>query len=199
MNTISFAPETTKSLAQYVLQQLRQVDPHFPEEERRYQAAVAARQGAGTQLRECICAREEMVEAAILYMMWKGFSLGMEIFCDPDKAAGLDGDLEMLYQEETLLAIPMIRQTQQQLCGAYRALSSQSETAMVEPLHALFDYHAYLETVGYKIAHYLGFRTAEVLLPQSAARAYYGQRYRLILEDYLQIDLGNLNFGVIVP
>ena len=81
---------------------------------------------------------------------------------------------------------------------------NQAKAALPEPwslkvqrlLEGIGEYYAYLETVGYKVAHYIGFRLADELLyyilPGYASNQANTIAYGAALEKYLQIHLDTL-------
>lgn len=148
---------------------LKAVDPSYMAEEDQYRTAAAAlKQETDSSLApsvEAYLAAEETAFAEeILYIGWQGFQLNMDIFNDPTRAVMLDADDEDLHQERRLKTLPDptgARQTVQM----FRAVAQTLPREQQELLDSVTDFYAYLRTVGYKLAHYFGFRLADRMLP----------------------------------
>ncbi len=172
---------------------LLRADPQFPEEEARYAEASAKLKAIRRDAEEYLTAREERFAAAVAYMVWQGFQLNLYLHENPIPLALLLGDLERLYQEQKLPLLPAYRHTQKTV-DAFRPSQSEEEYAAFS---TVLDYYAHLETVGYKLAHYYGYRLSDSVLrhsvPGYVSDPSDAEVYRFTLGTYLQIDLGQLD------
>ncbi len=171
---------------------LRQIDPTYPAEEKKFLRASAALEASLDSAGEFLKAMEERTAAAALSMGWQGFSLNLEIFRDPVNALPLLAGGDALYREEHLELLPGAAKARACLCAFQSRLRE-----LPEPQQTLadmvIDYYAYLETTGYKVAHYYGFVLADFLLhhliPEYTGNAGWAESYRASLGTYLQVDL----------
>ncbi len=172
---------------------LMQVDPQFPEQEAQYTAAAAKLKACWCHAEDYLCAREACYAAAVIHMLWQGLYLNCEIFHHPIYSFLLQGNLDRLYQEENLALLPPYLQAQEAVCAF--------DKPQPENIHGLLDdisdYYAYLETVGYKVAHYYGYRLADSFLrhviPGYTGNPAHSALYKHALNQYLQIDLSKLD------
>ena len=130
--------------------------------------------------------RRKQINAGLMFAFWQGMRLNLENFYAPIGTAALTMDLSQLVREHILFNMPAYKAAQQELSLLKHDLSEEAMAAVEE-------YYAYLETVGLKVAHYLGFRQGDFLypmtepgyVPDGAAT----QTYRMALEQYLGISL----------
>jgi len=148
---------------------LKTVDPEYPAEEERYQAAAAALEQAVDKslkpsVKEYLAAEEAVLAGELLYIGWQGFRLNMDIFSDPVRAVMLEADDEELHRERRLGTLT-------EPAGAREIIRMFHNAARMFPqeqldlLDSITGFYAYLRTVGYKLVHYFGFRLAGRVLP----------------------------------
>ncbi len=192
MKTISkFAAQLTDKdrVLDAVKALLKETDPQFPEEEARYTEAAAKLKAIRCDAENYLTAKEECFAAAVIYMAWQGFQLNRYLH---DHPVPFPQSLDRLYREQTLPLLPAYRHRQRTL-DEFRPSQADEDAAFL----GVLDYYTYLETVGYKLAHYYGYRLADHLLCHAVA-GYTSdpvstEAYRRTLEDYLQIDLRQLD------
>lgn len=196
MKTIeTIAKQLTDSgrIMQDVRDMLMQIDPQFPAEEARYTDAAEKLKKICGKGEAYLAAREAGYVCAIIYLAWQGIQLNVDLFYHPVHGLLLHEDFEQLCQEEKIAMLPAHIQAQQLIGEFYK---SQPEEVW-GLLDVISDYYAHLETVGYKIAHYFGYRLADVFLgqviPGYACNPSVSGYYSLTLSEYLQIDLCQLN------
>ena len=179
---------------------LRTIDPVFEDEETQFcQVLAYLTQEADTvesnRVKEYVAAREEELAMELIYIGWQGFQLNMEIFQKPVVALMLREDYEDLHMERRLCTLPTARKA----CEYQSAFWAEAR-AFPEDQKALFqivdDYFSYLQTAGYKLAHYFGFRLADQFLPY-VMPGYISDplntsRYLRKIENNLQADLAYL-------
>ncbi len=184
------------SVMQDVTDTLRQVDPSFQEEETRYNHALLMlgrdlNRSTALQLENYLKAKKELLAASIVYMGWQGFQLNLRIFQDPVQALILQEDFEEICQERNLASLPAVIIARNKM-QVFLEMSNSFSKAQMVLLEEISDYYVYLETVGYKLAHYVGFRLADSFLYQVVpgyTRSDNMERYSLALRNYLQFDL----------
>lgn len=186
-----------KSIMQDMMETLRALDPEFPEAEAKFlKGAEALERELGGDIfppvSGYLSALEEEFAAAVIYIGWQGFGLNLKIFNDPANARRLKEDYEELHGEGNLAALPTVKEARRKVSVFYEALRKLpgDRLSLTEDITA---YYAYLETAGYKLAHYFGFRLAEDFLhhvvPGYHGSGVYGGRYAAELGDYLKLDL----------
>ncbi len=134
-----------------------EMDPDFPDIAHAYSEAaqgLVAEFGAPAQT--FLTAKESEFCIEVLCLCWSGFLLNYQCFQDPIHGLMLDCDFEVLHQEERLCTIPALQRFSQDAA----ALPAGSERVL-----PITEYYSYLQTNGYKLAHYYGFRLADGVLP----------------------------------
>lgn len=174
---------------------LEQVDPGFREIRQIYRENVARLREESTgreseQIKTYLDARERAFSQEVLYIAFQGLFLNMEIFRNPVNGLLLQDGYETLNREYLLESLPGVQQARRQAKSAQPKPRSQKVQRLLE---GIVEYYAYLETVGYKVAHYIGFRLADELLyyvlPGYASNQANTIAYAGALEKYLQIHL----------
>ncbi len=134
-----------------------EMDPDFPSLAQAYSEAA---QGLVTEFGEAaqtfLTAKESEFCIEVLSLCWSGFLLNYQCFQDPVHGLMLDCDFEALHQEDRLRSIPALQRFSQDAT----ALPAESELLL-----PVTEYYSYLQTYGYKLAHYYGFRLANGILP----------------------------------
>ena len=179
---------------------LRLIDPEFFDTEVKYlEAASNLEKELGGSITpsvsEFLAAREEEFAAEIIYIGWQGFQLNIDIFDAPVNAKMLRGDCGELYQERRLGTLPMAHKARETI-NAFHDAMQKNHTEKMDLIEDITSFYSYLQTSGYKIAHYFGFRLADQFLSyvipgytnNSADTLYYKSN----LEKYLQINIGCL-------
>ena len=148
---------------------LRSIDPEFKDEESRFLQALAfltqeENPVRANQVLKYVAVREEALAMEMIYIGWQGFQLNMEIFKNPVAALMLREDDEDLHMERRLCTLPTARKAREYQ-SAFWAEASMFPADKKDFLQSLDDYFAYLQTAGYKLAHYFGFHLADQFLP----------------------------------
>ena len=197
VNSILNQMTDAKLIMQELKDTLRTIDPMFQEEEHKFREASAGLVQEMValgypQVREYLAAKEEEIAMELLYIGWQGFQLNLEIFKSPVTALLLNEDFEDLHLERRLCALPAtrkVRETQQSLQRIMAFLPEDKKYL----LQAVTEYYSYLQTTGYKLAHYFGFRLADQFLPYVFPGYVIDPvitfQYAEKLEEYLQLDL----------
>lgn len=133
-----------------------------------------------------LAVRRRQINAGLVFAFWQGMRLNLENFHSPVGNAVLTQDLSQLVREHILFDMPAYSAAQQELPSVEQGLPEQT-------LAAVNEFFTYLETVGLKVAHYLGFRQGDLLYPMTepgyVPDAAATQTYRMELEKYLGIPL----------
>lgn len=189
-----------KTIMQDVRDTLRIIDPEFLDEEARYLEAVkdlelALGNTIAPSVSEYLGAKEAEFAAAIIYIGWRGFQFNLDVFQNPVNALLLKGDYEDLHRERRLGTLPEVKKAQA-VIEAFDAAVKKLPEEKRNLTDGITEFYAYLETTGYKIAHYFGFRLADKFLPyvipgysrdDAITLQYAGD-----LKDFLKIDLDRM-------
>ena len=188
------------SIIQDLREMLRTIDPQFPEAEQSFNNAVAAlEQNLGDAITptvsEYLAAKEEVLAMELIYIGWQGFQLNLEIFKNPVNALLLQGDYEDLNLERRLETLPTAKKARAVLCAFHEAMQDMPDEAK-DLTDGVEEFYTYLETAGYKIVHYFGFRLADRFLP-FVVPGYISDQVNTLqysggLQRYLKIDLDRM-------
>lgn len=186
-----------KSIMQDLKDTLKVIDPEFQSVDVKYlEAATTLEEQVGQSIspsvNEFLAAMEDEFASAIIYIGWQGFQLNLDIFNNPVNALLLKEDYEDLHRERRLHTIPVRNNARQTINAFYDELKKLpgGKLALTDDITS---YYTYLETTGYKIAHFFGFRLADVFLPHVIPGytddAVNTISYRMALRNYLKLDL----------
>ena len=180
---------------------LRIMDPKFFDTEVKYLAAASnlERELGGSitpSVSEFLSAKEQEFTAEIIYIGWQGFQLNIDIFNSPINALMLRGDYEELHRERRIGTLPMAKKSRETINAFYEVMREKHGDKM-DLTDDITSFYSYLETTGYKLAHYFGFRLADQFLPyiipgytsDSVDTMY----YQSDLRKYLNIDIERLD------
>lgn len=186
-----------ESMFRYVQDAIRLVDPQYPEEEQQYLAACdILRKEIASKLspvaEDYIQAKEREFASDALYAAWQGFLLNLRIFQNPVNALMLREDFEDLHQERRMHTLPATGEAQR-IINSFRQQIPEGQRNLTT---AIDDYFAYLQTVGYKLAHYIGFlfgnRFLPKVIPGYVTDEVCTSRYTRVLRDFLQMDIEDI-------
>ena len=188
-----------------ILRELREtlirIDPEFPDIEGKYLAAVSNLEkelgnSMTPSVSEFLAAQEAVLAAEMIYIGWQGFQLNLDIFNAPIHELTLRGDRTRLYRENRLGALPMAQKPGETVLAFRKQLREKyaDEPALTDDIT---DFYSYLQTTGYRLVHYFGFRLADQLLPyvipgyiSDPVNTVY---YRNGLKKELNLDLDSLD------
>lgn len=158
-----------KSIMQDLRDILRKIDPEFFQEEVKFLAVcndMERELGDSTapSVSEYLAAREEELAMELIYITWQGFQLNRDIFDNPVNALMLKGDYEELHRERRLHTLPTAKKARQVQAAFIEELKKLGEEKWAYE-DVVTSFYTYLETTGYKVAHYFGFRLADLFLP----------------------------------
>lgn len=189
-----------KTIMAEIREALRTIDPEFFDTEVKYlEAASNLEKELGNSIApsvsEFLAAEEEEFVSEIIYIGWQGFQLNMDIFHAPINAIMLRGDYEELHRGRRLGTLPMAKKARDTINAFYEVLREKYRDKL-DLTEDITGFYSYLQTSGYKIAHYFGFRLADLFLPyvipgyidDSVNTGY----YRRTLQEYLDIDIDRL-------
>lgn len=189
-----------KNIMEGLTDTLRTIDPVFEDEEAQFcQVLACLTQEADTvesnRVKEYVAAREEELAMEIIYIGWEGFQLNMEIYKNPVTALMLREDDEDLHRERRLCTLPMTRKARD-VQSAFWAEESTFPEDKKALLQIIDEHYSYLQTAGYKLAHYFGFRLADhflhYVMPGYISNPVYSIRYLRNMETNLQMDLSRI-------
>lgn len=189
-----------KTIMAEIRETLRTIDPEFFDTEVKYLAAASnLEKELGNSITpsvgEFLSAKEEEFVSEIIYIGWQGFQLNMDIFHAPINAIMLRGDYEELHRERRLGTLPMAEKARDTI-NAFYEMMRENYRDKLDLTEDITGFYSYLQTSGYKIAHYFGFRLADLFLPyvipgyvdDSVNTGY----YRRTLQEYLDIAIDRL-------
>ena len=190
-----------KVVLQNISETLRQIDPSFTEEERQYYRAVDALENTigcsfSPSASEYISAIEQQICAELVYVAWLGFQQNLECFQNPVNAMFLKMDYEDFHRERRMHTLPAVQQALKTI-NAFHAAMRTLPAEQRDLTDGITSYTSYLETTGYKLAHYFGFILADQFLghvvPGYCNDSVTTMQYAWDLRDYLKLDLDLLN------
>lgn len=158
-----------KSIMQDLRDILRKIDPEFFKEEVKFLTVCNDMEreigdSITPSVSEYLAAREEELAMEIIYIALQGFQLNRDIFDNPVNALMLKGDYEELHRERRLHTLPTANKARQVQAAFIEELKKLGEEKWAYE-EAVISFYTYLETTGYKVAHYFGFRLADLFLP----------------------------------
>ena len=181
---------------QNVSDTLRKVDPEFIQEERQYYETIGVLRDAignstSPTVDEYIAAVEAEICAELVYVAWLGFQQNIDCFNNPVNTMFLKMDYEDFHRERRMGTLPQVQHALKTINAFHDVLRS-----LPEDKHSLTEkitsYITYLETVGFKLAHYFGFifanRFLEHVIPGYCRDMVTTMQYERELEDYLGLD-----------
>ncbi|MGM9600184.1 MAG: hypothetical protein ACI3W5_01185 [Faecousia sp.] len=186
-----------KSIMQDVRDTLRTIDAAYPAEEAKYlQAASRLDKMLGDtvspSVSEFLAAMEQEFVCGLIYEGWLGFKLRYDCYFNSINSLFLKQDYEDILHERKLHALPV----SQNALHTISAFCKQDAVSKDVGLEDISGYYAYLHTVGYKLAHYFGFRLADGLLfyliPGYTGDSILSAQYAADLKNYLNVDIESL-------
>lgn len=181
------------TIMQNIKSALLDMDPEFPAIEARFQSAISQLSDTTIQSIENQSCIEELISYEILFFFWSGFLFNLECFRTPAHALLLQQDFDRFLPEQKMMKIPIIQSKYESYSAYIHSVSSEQQ----EPLEVMTDYYAYMQTVGYKIAHYIGFRVADLfgafIIPGHCSDNDSSLYYRNKLTEYLQLPIHKLD------
>lgn len=186
-----------KVVLQEVSETLRKIDPSYIQEEQQYLSAVdALKEAVGDSVSptasEYIAAREQEICAELIYVAWLGLQQNLECFRDPINTMFLKMDYEDFHRERRMHTLPEVQKALKTINAFYEMLRTLPEEKR-NLTDGITDYMSYLETTGYKLAHYFGFILADKFLyhvvPGYVSDSVTTMQYEWDLRKYLQLDL----------
>ena len=186
---------------QNVMETLRTVDPSFEDEHRQYLHSVdtlmnSLRTEDSTKVMGYIAAKEKAFCSEMIYIAWLGFQQNIACFRNPINTEFLKLDYETIHRENSFQSLPNILSALSAIndfdCSLISLPDDIQNIAM-----GITDFFSYLETVGYKLAHYFGFVFADrflgYVIPGYAPDTATTMQYAMMLQEYLDFNLSLLD------
>ena len=186
---------------QNVMETLRTVDPSFEEEHRQYLHSVdtlmnSLRTEDSTKVMGYIAAKEKAFCSEMIYIAWLGFQQNIACFRNPINTEFLKLDYETIHRENSFQSLPNILSALSAINGFDCSLRSLPDDIQNIAM-GITDFFSYLETVGYKLAHYFGFVFADrflgYVIPGYAPDTATTMQYAMMLQEYLDFNLSLLD------
>ena len=186
---------------QNVMETLRTVDPSFEDEHRQYLHSVdtlmnSLRTEDSTKVMGYIAAKEKAFCSEMIYIAWLGFQQNIACFRNPINTEFLKLDYETIHRENSFQSLPNILSALSAINGFDCSLRSLPDDIQNIAM-GITDFFSYLETVGFKLAHYFGFAFADRFLghvvPGYAPDSATTTQYAMMLQKYLDFNLSLLD------
>lgn len=174
---------------------LRKTDPAFSAEEEKYiQVSAALTEHAASptvpSVHDYLAAEDQKIAAELVYAGWLGFQFNLDCFNNPINALMVRQDFEDIHRERRMHTLPAVQDATLTIDAFYRVLPED----LREITAGITSYYAYLQTTGYKLAHYFGFIFANqflyYVLPGYYADDVITLEYRRNLSEFLHVDIG---------
>lgn len=169
---------------------LQRLDPEYATEENDFHSAVqslktALKPDCVSLVDKLISAEEDRISACVIYLFWQGLQQNEACFRNPAAKQFLELDFEDICQETVLNSLPEAFR----IYECYSILNQALPGDQRERLSPIASYYSYLETVGYKLAHYWGFCCGDSFLPRVVPGYIHDlaltSAYRRMVTDYL--------------
>ena len=186
---------------QNVMETLRTVDPSFEDEHRQYLHSVdtlmnSLRTEDSTKVMGYIAAKEKAFCSEMIYIAWLGFQQNIACFRNPINTEFLKLDYETIHRENSFQSLPNILSALSAINDFDCSLRSLPDDIQNIAM-GITDFFSYLETVGYKLAHYFGFVFADrflgYVIPGYAPDTATTMQYAMMLQEYLDCNLSPLD------
>lgn len=193
MNKTIFSPVESADLLDALRNHLRSHDLEYPKVEKACQGAIQSlkttlKPDISALLDTYIAAQDERITASLRFLFWQGLHQNESCFRDPIQKNFLALDFEDICQEAVLNSLPEAVLAYD--CARRFHLSlTNAEQVQTE---SITEYYCHLETAGYKLVHYWGFRNGDDLLPK-VVPGYVPDlavtiAYRRMAREYLEFD-----------
>ncbi len=150
----------TDTLLESVYQAIADVDPNYAEEMAIYENAVQTLLQEIPDAESYLQAGRQEFASDIRFAMWQGFQWAMDCHRDPIYKLLAQLDFEELCQESKMHILPAAKAAQS-TARAFTQSLPEDKHPLLDPI---IDHFAYLETYGYKLAHFTGIEMAHRLL-----------------------------------
>ena len=191
----------SKSVFQNIMDTLRMVDPSFEDEHRQYIHSVDSLMNSlcgedSFMVTEYIAAKENAFCSEMIYIAWLGFQQNIACFRNPINTEFLKLDYETIHRENSFQSLPNILSALSDINDFDCSLRSLPDDIQNLAM-GITDFFSYLETVGYKLAHYFGFVFADrflgYVIPGYAPDTATTMQYAMMLQEYLDFNLSLLD------
>lgn len=138
--------------------------------------------------KEYLTAMEQKMVSDLIYVGWLGVQFNLDCFTNPINAMRLERDFEGIHREGRMSTLPMAQQAQR-IIDDYNAVLPAHKRYFTSDI---IGFYTYLQTMGYKLAHYFGFQLANwflrFVIPGYACDVVATSLYTNALRRYLDID-----------
>lgn len=201
VNSVFTQITDSTSVFQNIMDTLRMVDPSFEDEHRQYIHSVDTLMDSlcgedSLTVMEYIAAKEKAFCSEMIYIAWLGFQQNIACFRNPINTEFLKLDYETIHRENSFQSLPNILSALSAINDfdcSLRSLPDDIQNIAV----GITDFFSYLETVGYKLAHYFGFVFADrflgYVIPGYAPDTATTMQYAMMLQEYLDFNLSLLD------
>lgn len=201
VNSVFTQITDSTSVFQNIMDTLRMVDPSFEDEHRQYIHSVDTLMDSlcgedSLTVMEYIAAKEKAFCSEMIYIAWLGFQQNIVCFRNPINTEFLKLDYETIHRENSFQSLPKILSALSAINDFDCSLRSLPDDIQNIAM-GITDFFSYLETVGYKLAHYFGFVFADrflgYVIPGYAPDTATTMQYAMMLQEYLDFNLSLLD------
>ena len=201
VNSVFTQITDSTSVFQNIMDTLRMVDPSFEDEHRQYIHSVDTLMDSlcgedSLTVMEYIAAKEKAFCSEMIYIAWLGFQQNIACFKNPINTEFLKLDYETIHRENSFQSLPNILSALSAINDFDCSLRSLPDDIQNIAM-GITDFFSYLETVGYKLAHYFGFVFADrflgYVIPGYAPDTATTMQYAMMLQEYLDFNLSLLD------
>lgn len=201
VNSVFTQITDSTSVFQNIMDTLRMVDPSFEDEHRQYIHSVDTLMDSlcgedSLTVMEYIAAKEKAFCSEMIYIAWLGFQQNIACFRNPINTEFLKLDYETIHRENSFQSLPNILSALSAINDFDCSLRSLPDDIQNIAM-GITDFFSYLETVGYKLAHYFGFVFADrflgYVIPGYAPDTATTMQYAMMLQEYLDFNLSLLD------
>ena len=201
VNSVFTQITDSTSVFQNIMDTLRMVDPSFEDEHRQYIHSVDSLMNSlcgedSFKVTEYIAAKENAFCSEMIYIAWLGFQQNIACFRNPINTEFLKLDYETIHRENSFQSLPNILSALSAINDFDCSLRSLPDDIQNIAM-GITDFFSYLETVGYKLAHYFGFVFADrflgYVIPGYAPDTATTMQYAMMLQEYLDFNLSLLD------
>lgn len=201
VNSVFTQITDSTSVFQNIMDTLRMVDPSFEDEHRQYIHSVDTLMDSlcgedSLTVMEYIAAKEKAFCSEMIYIAWLDFQQNIACFRNPINTEFLKLDYETIHRENSFQSLPNILSALSAINDFDCSLRSLPDDIQNIAM-GITDFFSYLETVGYKLAHYFGFVFADrflgYVIPGYAPDTATTMQYAMMLQEYLDFNLSLLD------
>lgn len=184
----------TNTIMTSIKEIMLEVDAKYSTEEKAFQDKILKlKQALGAEKSSCvddlIFAHNQRIASNLIFLGWSGLHLNLACSQNSVNKLLLKEDFDDIHQEHLMNSLPATHTAHKLIDDAYLQIPPEFHPLV----DSIISYYSYLETVAYKLVHYLGFRLADELLyhvvPGYSHDSKTTHTYCMKLKEYCNISL----------